>query len=148
MPVYTRYLHEGDYPMRTWFKRLGIALLVLVVYLLIWPVPVQPVEWHVPASRGYVGAFARNERLAGTHLVSIAPEVGPEHIIFGPDGKLYTGVTSGAILRMNADGTGRETFVTTEGRPLGPAFDAIGRLIVADAVRGLRRCSSIAASRC
>jgi sugar lactone lactonase YvrE len=84
-----------------------------------------------------VGAFARNERLAGIHLVSIAPEVGPEHIIFGPDGKLYTGVTSGAILRMNADGTGRETFVTTEGRPLGLAFDATGKLIVADAVRGL-----------
>jgi sugar lactone lactonase YvrE len=123
--------------MRTWTRRLCIALLVLVVYLLIWPTPVQPVAWDARPSRGYVGAFARNERLAAARLVSIAPEAGPEHIVFGPDGKLYTGVASGAILRTDRDGSDRETFVTTRGRPLGLAFDATGRLIVADALRGL-----------
>jgi len=69
--------------------------------------------------------------------VSLAPEIGPEHITFGPDGKLYTGTLSGAILRMNPDGSGVETFVRTEGRPLGMEFDAAGRLIVADAFKGL-----------
>ena len=54
----------------------------------------------------------------------VAPEIGPEHIAFGPDGKLYTGVLSGAVLRMNPDGTGIETVVNTGGRPLGMEFDA------------------------
>ena len=70
-------------------------------------------------------------------LVSIAPEIGPEHIEFGPDGSLYTATLSGAILRMNADGTAQETMARTGGRPLGLAFDASGRLLVADALRGL-----------
>ena len=94
--------------MRTWLRRFGIVLLVLVIYLLVWPVPVQPVAWRAPAFGGFAGPYARNERLASERLVSVAPEVGPEHIVFGPDGKLYTGVLSGAVLRMNPDGSGRE----------------------------------------
>jgi sugar lactone lactonase YvrE len=123
--------------MRKWLQRLGVVLLVLVIYLLIWPVPVRPVEWRAPVSRGYVGPHARNDRLVRAQLVSIAPEVGPEHIVFGPDAKLYTGVLSGAVLRMNADGSSREAYANTKGRPLGLDFDAGGRLIVADAMRGL-----------
>jgi sugar lactone lactonase YvrE len=123
--------------MRTWLRRFGIVLLLLVLYLLLWPVPVQPVQWHAPRSAGFTGAFARNDRLAAERLVSVAPEVGPEHIVFGPDGKLYTGVLSGAVLRMNPDGSARETFVTTGGRPLGLDFNSAGRLIIADALRGL-----------
>ena len=69
--------------------------------------------------------------------MSIEPHIGPEHIEVGPDGKLYTGVLSGAILRMNPDGSGVDVVADTGGRPLGLAFDAGGRLIVADALRGL-----------
>jgi sugar lactone lactonase YvrE len=38
---------------------------------------------------------------------------------------------------MNPDGSGRETVADTRGRPLGLAFAASGRLLVADALRGL-----------
>lgn len=123
--------------MRQWLRRIGIVLLLLVIYLLIWPVPVKPVAWQAPTFAGYQGVHARNDRLSGLRLISVAPQVGPEHITFGPDGKLYTGVLSGAVLRMNADGSGIETYVETGGRPLGLGFDANGRLIVADALRGL-----------
>jgi sugar lactone lactonase YvrE len=41
------------------------------------------------------------------------------------------------VLRMNADGSGREIVVNTGGRPLGFDFTPEGRLIVADAMRGL-----------
>lgn len=109
----------------------------LAAYLLFWPVPINPVAWHAPAFGGYVGRYARNERLAAALPVSVAPEIGPEHIEFGPDGMLYTGVLSGAVLRMNPDGTHIETVVNTGGRPLGLAFDAAGRMVVADAMNGL-----------
>ena len=115
-----------------------LAMLAIVAaYLLLWPVPIVPVAWQPPPSGGYQGPHARNERLAAVRLLSVAPQIGPEHIAFGPDGKLYTGVLSGAILRMDPDGRNVETFVNTGGRPLGLDFDATGRLIVADALRGL-----------
>ncbi len=111
--------------------------MALSAYLLSWPVPIDPVAWQAPAFNGYVGPYNRNERLAAALPVSVAPEIGPEHIEFGPDGMLYTGVLSGAVLRMNPDGTGVETVVNTGGRPLGLAFDAEGRMVIADAMSGL-----------
>ena len=123
--------------MKRILKWLLILALLLAAYLLLWPVPIHAVAWHAPRFAGYVGPHARNERLAAARAVSIAPEVGPEHIAFGPDGRLYTGTLSGAILRMNSDGTDVETVVNTGGRPLGMEFDGDGRLIVADAFRGL-----------
>jgi sugar lactone lactonase YvrE len=121
-------------------RLLNVAIAVLVValaYLLFWPVPIAAVAWDAPTFAGYAGAHAANDRLARLRLVSVEPEVGPEHIVFGPDGKLYTGVLSGKVLRMNLDGTDVEQFVDTGGRPLGLDFDAGGRLIIADAERGL-----------
>jgi sugar lactone lactonase YvrE len=115
----------------------GVLLLATAVYLAFWPVPIEPVAWKAPTFTGYAGPHAVNDRLAAVTLLDVSPEVGPEHIEFGPDGKLYTGVLSGAVLRMNPDGSGRETVVNTGGRPLGLAFTADGRLIVADAMKGL-----------
>ncbi len=123
--------------MKRILKWLGLALVLVVAYLLAWPVPLKPVAWQAPRFDGYAGPYAKNERLAAMRLIRVAPEIGPEHIAFGPDGKLYTGVLSGAVLRMNPDGTGIETVVNTGGRPLGMDFDASGNLVVADAMKGL-----------
>jgi sugar lactone lactonase YvrE len=126
-------------PMKRVLTWLLAIVLAIAAYLLLWPVPIDPVAWRAPVSPGYTGPAAPNERLGAARPVSVAPEVGPEHIEFGPDGKLYTGVLSGKVLRMNPDGSGVETVVDTGGRPLGLAFDATGRLVVADAMRGLLR---------
>ena len=118
---------------------MGVAALVVLgaAYLALWPVPVQPVAWSAPPAPGYAGAHAKNTRLSGLKLLDIGSEVGPEHIALGPDGRLYAAVLSGNILRMNADGSAREVFVNTGGRVLGFDFDAQGRMIAADAVKGL-----------
>jgi sugar lactone lactonase YvrE len=123
--------------MKKILKALGLGLVLVIAYLLFWPVPIEPVAWQAPRFAGYSGPFERNERLAAQRPLSVAPEVGPEHIEFGPDGKLYTGVLSGAVLKMNPDGTGVETVVNTGGRPLGLDFDGAGNLVVADAMKGL-----------
>ena len=124
-------------------KRLLTALLVVVAalaaYLLLWPVPIEPVAWQAPKPGRPSDQPVPNDLLAAARPVSVAPQVGPEHVEFGPDGKLYTGVLSGAVLRMDPDGGNVETVVDTGGRPLGLAFDGDGRLLVADAYRGLLR---------
>jgi len=114
-----------------------LIVAALAGYLAFWPVPIEPVAWQAPASPGYAGSHAANARLGAVHVVSLAPEIGPEHIDFGPDGKLYTGLLSGAVLRMNADGSQPETVVNTGGRPLGFDFTTDGQLVIADAIKGL-----------
>ena len=123
--------------MRLTLRIIGVAVLALAAYLLFWPVPIDPVAWRPAKDAGYSGPHARNDRLSQVQVVSVEPEIGPEHIDFGPDGKLYTAVLSGAVLRMNPDGSGRETVVNTGGRPLGFDFTADGTLVVADAFKGL-----------
>lgn len=116
---------------------LGLALVGIVVYLCAWPVPAEPVSWNAPTPPGYVGAHAPNARLADLRTIDIGVESGPEHIAIGPDGKLYAAMTGGALLRMDPDGANLETFANTGGRVLGFDFDAQGRMIVADAMKGL-----------
>ncbi len=116
---------------------LALLFLALVVYLSLWPVPIQPVSWKAPTAPGYTGAHAVNNKLAGLQVVSLGSEEGPEHIVLAPDGKLYAAVASGNILRMNPDGTAQEVFANTGGRVLGFDFEAAGHLIAADAIKGL-----------
>jgi sugar lactone lactonase YvrE len=123
--------------MRKVLLVLGAIIALAALYLLTWPVPIDPVAWQAPAAAGYTGAHARNERLAQARLVSIAPEVGPEHIEFGPDGLLYTGTLAGTVLRLDPAGGEPQVVTRTGGRPLGLAFDANGQLLIADAMRGL-----------
>jgi sugar lactone lactonase YvrE len=114
-----------------------LLALALLGYLALWPVPVEPVAWQAPTAPGYAGVHAVNDGLREVRQISLAGEAGPEFIAVGPDGMLYTGVFSGKILRMAADGSALAVFADTGGRPLGLAFDRTGALLVADAVKGL-----------
>jgi sugar lactone lactonase YvrE len=115
----------------------GLGALGLVMYLGFWPVPIAPIAWTAPAAPGYVDAFAVNDRLANLKIIPLGRDEGPEHVAIGPDGKLYAAVASGAILRMNLDGSAQELYAKTDGRVLGFDFDAEGNLIAADAFLGL-----------
>ena len=112
-------------------------ILVFAAYMGLKPVPISPVAWQAPVSQGYSGVHAVNTRLQDLHTIDLHGEVGPEHVLLGRDGKLYTGVESGKILRMQPDGSAQEVLCNTGGRPLGMAFDADDQLIVVDAYKGL-----------
>jgi sugar lactone lactonase YvrE len=118
----------------------GIAALLSIVlgaWLTLAPVPADPVAWRAPPNPGYTGAYAVNTRLAALRPIGLDGAVGPEHVAMGPDGNLYAAVEGGTILRMHPDGSGQEIWAQTGGRVLGFAFDAQGRMVAADALRGL-----------
>lgn len=119
---------------------LGTAALLLFVsggWLTLAPVQADPVAWQAPANPGYTGVHAANARLANLSMIALEGAAGPEHIALGPDGYLYAAVDGGRVLRMRPDGSGQEVWAQTGGRVLGFDFDREGRMIAADAMRGL-----------
>jgi sugar lactone lactonase YvrE len=116
---------------------LGSALLVLLVYLFLWPVPIDPVAWSPEPAPALDGDFSENRVLQGMELFATPDSQGPEDIAIDSEGRVYVGVEEGLILRYAADGSDPQVFVDTGGRPLGLDFDTNGNLIVADAAKGL-----------
>jgi sugar lactone lactonase YvrE len=108
-------------------------------YLLFWPVPADPVAWAPQPDKGYTGPHETNQKLAGLQRWPLASgQEGPEFIKVA-DGVLYTGLHNGDVLAMQTDGQQPEVIANTGGRPLGLDIDSEGRVIVADAMRGLLR---------
>jgi len=124
---------------RKFLAAIGLILIVVMVYLLVWPVPVRPVAWQAPVAPGYVGPFTRNERLKNLEMLPIGDNHGPETGALDAQGRIYAATHEGRIVRLRADGSNPENWVTTGGRPLGVRFDPAGNLLVADAFRGLLR---------
>lgn len=114
-----------------------VAAVTTLAYLAFAPVPVAPVAWQPTRDAGYVGPHATNTRLAALHQLPLGNDEGPEHVAIDRDGRVYASVASGRILRLDAAHQRFEPWATTGGRPLGFDIDGSGRLIVADAVRGL-----------
>jgi sugar lactone lactonase YvrE len=113
------------------------ALVVLVLYLFMWPVPIEPRVWNPPPLPALEGDFAENRVLQGMELFATPGSSGPEDVAVDSEGRVYVGVEQGQILRYDADGSNPDVFADTGGRPLGLDFDNGGNLIVADAVKGL-----------
>lgn len=116
-------------------KVLAFLCTVLILYLLFWPVSIDPVAWESPKSHGYTGTFEKNNRLSGMEYLSIGEYAEPEHIVYR-EGWLYAATKTGAIIRVREDGTGLQEIANTKGRPLGFDFDNEGSIIVADPLYG------------
>lgn len=113
-----------------------IAAVIVVVFLLLLRVEIEPVAWTPAPNQGLTGAFAQNDALTTASRVAV-DGYGPEDITRGPDGALYYGVEDGRVLRMGDDGS-ITTYATLKGgRALGMQFDSDGNLIIADGYLGL-----------
>lgn len=121
------------------FLLAGAALLLAcLLYVLFWPVPIEPVGWNAPADRGLVDPFGPDDRLKALRGFGLGDHEGPEDLAIGPDGYILAGVESGEIVAISASGRVRE-FAQVGGRPLGLARDVDGALIVANAYLGVQR---------
>jgi len=114
-------------------------LALLLLYLLIWPVPIDPVSWDAPVDAGLVDPFESNDRLQRARIFDLGDHDGPEDIAGGPDGRIYAATADGVIIRLRPDGSRVEVFAETGGRPLGIEFDADGNLFVANAYLGVQK---------
>jgi sugar lactone lactonase YvrE len=117
------------------------AVVFGVGYLLTAPVPIEPAAWLPPTPPRATGLYRPNRALERIERVGEGLGFGPEDVAIDRQGRIYTGVEDGTIVRLAPNGSGAETFATTGGRPLGLDFDSRGHLIVADAYAGLLRVS-------
>jgi sugar lactone lactonase YvrE len=109
--------------------------MVFTLYLLFWPVKINPAAWNPPKVPPATGVYAENNLLAGIEILADGHH-GPEAVAFDQDGNIYSGLEDGRIIRVSPDGTQVETFAQG-GIPLGMKFNTNGNLIVADGTLGL-----------
>jgi sugar lactone lactonase YvrE len=116
---------------------LTAVIAAILLYVLLWPVPISPQAGTPPAAPTLTGPYQQNSLLVGTERLSVGEGFAPEDVAVASDGRIYTGLDDGRIMRLQADGTRPEVFANTNGRPLGLKFESTGNLIVADANKGL-----------
>jgi sugar lactone lactonase YvrE len=111
---------------------LGVAVATTTAYLLLWPVPLEPESWTPP----HAPHPSANAGLAGVEVLE-ASLPAPEAVTFDAEGRIVTGLLDGRIVRFTPHGHDVTVVTQTGGRPAGLKYDRAGRLIVADAYRGL-----------
>lgn len=115
----------------------GLAITpVALGLLLVMLSPIDSESWTPPTAPPLEGPYAPNDLLQRAELLGMGQVNGPEDVDVDREGRVYGGQADGRIVRILPDGT-VETFADTGGRPLGLAFDSAGRLLVADARKGL-----------
>lgn len=117
-------------------KVLFAILATLTAYLMLWPVPIDPVAWSAPKNSGYVGDFMENTLLDKIEIIQLEAMHGPEGLAF-LNGEVYAATREGWIIRYKESTGEIVKWVNTQGSPLGLAFDEDNNLLVADAYRGL-----------
>jgi len=114
------------------------AAAIAVLYLVAWPVPIDPRAWQPPADRGLVGPFAPNDRLAGADRIDLGEFEGPEDVAAAADGVLFATTRSGAVLRIDPRDGSVSRFTAVPGRALGIEAGPGGTLFVANAFAGVQ----------
>jgi len=121
-------------------QKMLLVIAILAGYLLLWPVPVEPVSWNAPEDKGFVGDFEQNSRLDAIEIINLPDTHGPEGLAL-LDNEVYAATREGWIVRYNQDTGEQVKWVNTQGSPLGLVFDANNNLLIADAYKGLLKVS-------
>jgi len=123
--------------LKTLLREVAAFVGILVGYLLLWPVPVDPVAWNAPQNRGYVDPYANNDMLQVATGIDLGEFEGPEDATVGLDGRLYATTHHGKVIRIQNRAI--SVYADVGGRPLGIQTDRDGSLLIANAYSGLQR---------
>jgi len=120
-------------------RGLAVFGLASVVTWLAMPSPIGSLAWIPSPAPALDGPYKMNTLLEGarrTFADDAANIVGAEDMAFDPEGRAWSGLADGRIVRF--DDSGPTTIVNTGGRPLGLEFsEHDGNLYVCDADLGL-----------
>ncbi len=114
-----------------------VLFLILFLYLVAWPIPINPIAWTPLSAPELKGKYAINDYLSSVKITETEESFGPEDVDMDEQGRIYGGFEDGKIIRFSSNSENMEIFADTKGRPLGLDFDNSGNLIVADAKKGL-----------
>jgi len=123
--------------VKTFVATAVLVLAVVIAYLLVWPVPIEPVAWDAPEDRGLIDPFEPNDLLRAASGIDLHGYEGPEDASLGADGRIYVTTAGGHVLQIHNRQV-RE-FAFAGGRPLGIETDRDGSLIIANAYLGIQR---------
>ena len=115
-------------------------LLLLSLYMLFWPVPIDPVPWQAPYDKGLTGKFQANDSLSNLEIIMVPDLTGPEDVALS-NNEIFASTREGWIIKYNQQTGAVTKWVNTQGSPLGITFDKKNNLIVADAYLGLLKIS-------
>jgi sugar lactone lactonase YvrE len=121
-------------------KKILLVVAIPIAYLLLWPVPVEPVSWNAPKNKGFVDDFEQNSRLDAIEIITLPDTHGPEGLALSGN-EVYISTREGWIVRYNEQTGEQIKWVNTEGSPLGLVFDIDNNLLIADAYKGLLKVS-------
>ena len=122
-------------PARLLGRGLLLIIVLIVAYLLFWPSPIDPCLTSRRRFRSSREPPERNDRLASAELIAVGKVEGPEDVEVDAREDLHR---TGRWPRGSVDPDETVTsLANTGGRPVGIAFAPDGKLIVADAVKGL-----------
>lgn len=123
--------------MRKFVYGLLVGLLLLLLYLFAWPIDAEPQVWQALPAPELTGEYQANNELAAIERLAADQLPGPEDLFPSRDGYLYTGTLTGDVVRVHINSGRTDVLVNTGGRPLGVEQIADGRLVIADADKGL-----------
>lgn len=104
-----------------------VAVGLAVLYLLAWPVPIEPVAWNTPTAPAPEGVYAPNDYLASAKTSVEFPGV-PAEAAPGPDGVMHTVFMDGRVARWKPDSNDYEIYADLKVSASGLAFDLAGNL--------------------
>ena len=81
----------------------AVTLGLVLLYLLLWPVPIDPVAWDPPPDEGFVRRFVPTGTLADVERWEIPDGEGPEDVAVAPDGRVRQDSPSRSLRRTRLD---------------------------------------------
>ncbi len=116
-------------------KILGIFFLVVLLYLLLWPVAIHPKKYSVSNIKPYP---LKNPQIVSVqqHVLKL-PGKGPEDMVVDKKGNIYAGLENGNIVKINLKHKTVNALVKVPGRPLGLAFLNANNLLIAVVNKGV-----------
>ena len=122
-------------------KKIAKVILLLlfagILYLLFWPVSMDPKPWYPEPAPPLKGKYEKNRKLTAAEIKYKGQCQACEDVAIDSTGAVYGGREDGKIMKFEKNSGKGIVFADTKGRPLGLDFDKEGNLIVADAHKGI-----------